>query len=353
MPGAIGQDQRQRRVRLGQLDRHLMRARHLDRGDGDEVRLDVGALILLAAIEVELDRLGIERRAVVKHDVLAQVEHERQRVGELPAFGQPRPRLQRLVLPFDQRIEDDVEEGMIEPGAAGVRIEARRIGGRRDLQHAAALRRLCRRRDRAQGIGCSSAAEQPKKSSAAHHQLENSRAPVVLQAHGVPPAEPILLFGPGQGSAAVKSCLSGLRMQQVRGAARVCCAAASGPRRTGPENPREREMTRLPMIAEDKLTDAQKNAVKAVTAGQARGRARAVSGAAAQPRPVRACGGAGRVLPLRLVAAAAAVGDGDPDHRLQLARPVRMVRACAAGAEGRPCRTRSSRPFGSASGRPA
>ncbi len=72
--------------------------------------------------------------------------------------------------------------------------------------------------------------------------------------------------------------------------------------------------------------------------GQARRCARAVSGAAAQPRAVREGGGARRDDALQHLAAAAAVGDGDPDHRLQLAGAVRVVRPCADGGERRPWR---------------
>ena len=44
---------------------------------------------LRAAIEIELDGLGVERRAVVEHDVLAQVQHQRLRIGETPASARP------------------------------------------------------------------------------------------------------------------------------------------------------------------------------------------------------------------------------------------------------------------------
>jgi hypothetical protein len=65
---AIRQDQRQRRVRLFQMQRDLVGRGHLDTVDGGDVGTDVRARMRQAAVEVELHRLGIERRAIVEGD---------------------------------------------------------------------------------------------------------------------------------------------------------------------------------------------------------------------------------------------------------------------------------------------
>ena len=65
-------------------------------------------------------------------------------IGKAPALGEAGLGLQRLELPFGQRVVHREQEGVIRAGAAGGRIEARRIGGRRDAQDAAALRRALR-----------------------------------------------------------------------------------------------------------------------------------------------------------------------------------------------------------------
>ncbi|GCC49597.1 hypothetical protein chiPu_0033867, partial [Chiloscyllium punctatum] len=139
--GAIGEDARQRGVRRFQLQRHLLRPGDHDRVDREQIGLDVRLRIAPVAIEVELDGLRIERRAVMEGDAGADVEHQRIGIGELPALGKPRLRLQRLEFPFDQRVVHREQEGVVGAGAAGGGIEARRIGRRGDPQRAALLRR--------------------------------------------------------------------------------------------------------------------------------------------------------------------------------------------------------------------
>src|SRR5204863_3624637 len=71
--GAVGQDQRQRRIRLLQLDRDLIWTTDLDRVERREVAFDVGTRIGAATIEVEFDSFGVEWRAVMKNDVLPEI----------------------------------------------------------------------------------------------------------------------------------------------------------------------------------------------------------------------------------------------------------------------------------------
>ena len=67
-------------------------------------------------------------------------------VGELPALGEAWLRLQRLKIPFGQRVVHREQERMIRARPAGCGIQARRIGRRRDAQGSAALRRPLRLR---------------------------------------------------------------------------------------------------------------------------------------------------------------------------------------------------------------
>lgn len=136
--GAIRQDRRQRRVGIFQLQRHLQRAGDFDAVDAGQVRLDVGALVGAVAIEVELHRLGVERRTVVEFDALGDVQHHGVRIGIRP-LREARLRLQGVVVPLHQGVVDRPQDAVIGAGAAGRRIKRRRIGGRRDFQNATGL----------------------------------------------------------------------------------------------------------------------------------------------------------------------------------------------------------------------
>ena len=126
---------------LLQLDRDLLRAAHLDAVDRDEVALDVGALVGAGAVEVELHRRRVERRAVMEGDAGPDVQHQCRRIGVVPGLGETGQRLQGRRLEVDQGVEDRIEERVVRARAAGRRIEARRVGVGRDLQHAALLLR--------------------------------------------------------------------------------------------------------------------------------------------------------------------------------------------------------------------
>ena len=136
--GAVRQDRRQRGVRVLQPERDLQRTGHIDRFDAGQVRLHVGALVGAVTVEVELDGLGIHRRAVVECDAGGDVEHHRLGIGERP-LRHTRLRLEGLVVPFDQRVIHRPQDAVIGAGTTSGRIKRRWIGGRGDFQHAAFL----------------------------------------------------------------------------------------------------------------------------------------------------------------------------------------------------------------------
>ena len=82
------QDRRQCGVRRAEVQPDGRVVDHVDRGDV----LQVGAGVvrrLLRPVEARLDRIGVDRRAVVEGDVVPEVQRERQAVvGELPGLGQ-------------------------------------------------------------------------------------------------------------------------------------------------------------------------------------------------------------------------------------------------------------------------
>ena len=98
----------------------------------------------LAAIEVELDRCGVQRRAVVEGHAGLELHHQRLRIGELPALAQAGLGRQRLVVPLEQRVEHRVQLDVVETGATGRRIERRGVARRRHFQDAALARRALR-----------------------------------------------------------------------------------------------------------------------------------------------------------------------------------------------------------------
>ena len=139
--GTVRQDQRQRGIGLTKRHGDLQRPGDLDLLDRAEIGLDARARIALVAVEVELHRLGVERRAVMEQHARADIHHQRLGVGELPGFGEARDGLQRRVLERHQRVVDRIEEGMVLTRASRRRVEARRIGRRRDLEDSALLLR--------------------------------------------------------------------------------------------------------------------------------------------------------------------------------------------------------------------
>ena len=99
------------------------------RPDGDDV------------VEVALDDLGGERRAVGERHIVAEMEGERRRVvADLPRLGEPRDELARGRILLDERVEQlpcDVQ--LVVAGAAATRVEVHRVGRQPERERAALL----------------------------------------------------------------------------------------------------------------------------------------------------------------------------------------------------------------------
>ena len=121
------------------LMRHLLRPGDLDALDRDQVALDVGAGSVRARSRLDFTAAASSGVPSWKVDAAADVEQQGLGIGIAPGFGEAGQRLQRCRLEIDQRVVDRIEEGMIRARAAGLRIEARRVGVGRYLQHAALL----------------------------------------------------------------------------------------------------------------------------------------------------------------------------------------------------------------------
>ena len=77
MPGAVGELREQRRERRRQVEPHRHRVDHVDARHQRELAAAVGALHRLVALDVELDRRGVELLAVVERDAGAQLDRQR------------------------------------------------------------------------------------------------------------------------------------------------------------------------------------------------------------------------------------------------------------------------------------
>jgi len=131
--GEIGQERRVGGVEL-ELDRRRIDRRHfLDGGEEESERkgsgVGEGMIFLQHPVEVELDRFGIERRAVVEFDALPQLESVGLAVlGDGPALGQRRFDLQRAVLIADQPVIEIHQDAEIVDRRHRLRIERFRLG---------------------------------------------------------------------------------------------------------------------------------------------------------------------------------------------------------------------------------
>ena len=175
--GAIAEDAGQGGVGRIQLQRHLHRAGDGSGRHGRKVGLDVGFRIGLVALQVEFDRLRIERRAVVERHARTDVENEGRRIGKTPALRQTRLRLQRLKIPLGQRIVHGEQKRVIRAGTAGGGVEARGVGGSRNAQGAAALRRALR-------MGTATERDAGHGARQQRHRLA-ARRPHFLSGHGI------------------------------------------------------------------------------------------------------------------------------------------------------------------------
>ncbi len=141
--------------REGRLEVELDRIRvhHLDRLDEADLRRAAALLVGQIALDIPLDRIGVEVRAVVVLDALPQFEDVGLRVRRLPRLRQRRDDLQVRV-DGDQRIIDVVEHLPVHEQAGGHRVEICDIGVDLRLDRAALLRRArARRLRRRRGSG--------------------------------------------------------------------------------------------------------------------------------------------------------------------------------------------------------
>src|SRR5579883_869359 len=72
--GAVGQCREQRRERRGEIELDRLVVNHLDALDGADLAFAVRAFEVEVALDVELDRLGVERGAVLEEHALAQLD---------------------------------------------------------------------------------------------------------------------------------------------------------------------------------------------------------------------------------------------------------------------------------------
>ena len=125
-----------------------------------EVAGRAGRVGILQVLDVGLDRLGIERRAVGERDVIAQCDRPRQAVVRgFARFREPRHDLAIGVAP-EQRLEVLRGDQALRIVAADVRVEARRFGVARGVHQGAAWFRL--RAAVSGGLGCRASREEER-----------------------------------------------------------------------------------------------------------------------------------------------------------------------------------------------
>jgi hypothetical protein len=136
------------RVRLFQMERDRIRIDHLgfldrsqDEDEGKRARIVVGMILVRYAIEVELDGVGVEVRAVVKLDALAQLERICLGVRtHRPRFRQARFDIETAVLVVQQTFVNVAEDAEVADGDRLSRIQCLQLGEMAHDQDA--LRRL-------------------------------------------------------------------------------------------------------------------------------------------------------------------------------------------------------------------
>ena len=154
-PARSAEHQRQRAARGAEVELHRQRIDDVDRGHRGEVTLGDAGLV---AVEVGLDDVGGERRAVLELDALTQLEGERGAVvAEGPLGGQAGLGLagRRHV---HQAVVGDPQGDVVERRAGLRRVEAARADGVHVAQRPVRVERVVRRRRRARCSGGGAAA---------------------------------------------------------------------------------------------------------------------------------------------------------------------------------------------------
>ena len=135
--GAVGQLREQRRERRRQVQPHGQRVDHVHAGHGRQLAAPVGAGQGLVALDVELDRGGVELLAVLEGHAGTQLEGHRLLVrAPLVAGGELRDDVELLVdveqLVAQRREDDAADEGARQRGVERIGIlgeaDAQRLG---------------------------------------------------------------------------------------------------------------------------------------------------------------------------------------------------------------------------------
>ena len=141
--GGVGQVRQQRRIGRVEVEAHRQIVDDLgvlDRREEERQRKGAGVVVGVAlvqhAVEVECHRIGVERRAVMEHHAVAQIERvDRAVLADVPAFRQGRLDLQRAVLEAHETvIEVDQDTEVVDRGDA-MGVERQRLGDLADRQH--------------------------------------------------------------------------------------------------------------------------------------------------------------------------------------------------------------------------
>ena len=133
-PRAVGEHREQRRERRREVDAHGRGVDHVDARHHRELAAAVRALHVLVALEVVLDRGGVELLAVVEGDAAAELELERLVIGRpLMGRGELGNDVQLLV-EVEELVAQAGEDDAPDEGARARRVEDVGVLGEADAQ---------------------------------------------------------------------------------------------------------------------------------------------------------------------------------------------------------------------------
>ena len=132
--GAVGQHREQRRERRRQVEPHRLRVDHVDAGHRRQLAAPVRAGHGLVALDVELDRRGVELLAVVEGHAAAQLDGQRLVVGRPFVAGRELRHDVQLLVDVEQLVAQRGEHDAADEGARQRRIEHVGVFGQADAQ---------------------------------------------------------------------------------------------------------------------------------------------------------------------------------------------------------------------------
>ncbi len=156
--GEIGQERRIGRLQL-EGDRGVVVRRnslHLREEEGQRERsgIVIGMFLVEYALEIELDRFRVKRRAVMEGDPFPELERIGLAVvGNRPALGKGRLHFQRAVLVAHKTVINVHQDAKIVDRRDRLRVQRLGLGDLADHQHIRRRLRLHRRRKRHKGRG--------------------------------------------------------------------------------------------------------------------------------------------------------------------------------------------------------